>query len=229
MSLADQSGGRGKDATPGLFITFEGGEGCGKSTQVARLAAWLGERGIEAVTLREPGGTAIGEHIRTLLQFTPEAHGMAPETELLLFAASRAQLVREVIVSRLRNGAFVVSDRFHDSTTVYQGAGRKLDAAPVAAINAFAIGATLPDVTFLIDLPVDVARARMMRRPRPAGVPDRMESLPEEFYETVRNGYLRLAESEPERFVVIDGTKSVELVFAKIVACLGQRFPDRFK
>src|SRR3954466_12458949 len=129
----------------GAFITFEGSEGCGKSTQVLRLAARLEQQGGRTVLTREPGGTAIGEKIRDLLQFAPEGVAMRPETELLLFEASRAQLVREVIEAALSRGEVVIADRFFDSTTVYQGAARKLDPETVARMNRFAVGDCMPD------------------------------------------------------------------------------------
>jgi dTMP kinase len=190
---------------PGIFITFEGSEGCGKSTQFNLLADRLRDAGASIVTAREPGGTAAGEEIRRLLQFSREGVKLSAEAELLLFAASRAQLVREVIAPALIDNKIVLCDRFLDSTAVYQGVARGLDAGAVRAINAFAVGATMPDMTLLFDLPSDVARARMLRRPRPVGQPvDRMESEPPEFYENVRAGYLALANDEPGRFVVVD-------------------------
>ncbi len=142
----------------GLFITFEGSEGCGKSTQIQRLAARLQTAGASFIVTREPGGTAIGEKIRDLLQFAPESAGMQPKTELLLFEASRSQLVREVIEPALERGALVLSDRFYDSTTVYQGVARRLDPEIVAQLNAFAVGDCRPDATFILD--VDVATAQ---------------------------------------------------------------------
>src|SRR5206468_9884531 len=138
------------------FITFEGSEGCGKSTQVQRLAARLEKLGVPFLITREPGGTAIGESIRELLQFAPQSAGMTPETELLLFEASRSQLVRELIKPALESGKYVIADRFFDSTTVYQGVARKLDRNIVRQLNAFAVGDCVPDVTFLLD--VDVKR-----------------------------------------------------------------------
>jgi dTMP kinase len=131
----------------GAFITFEGSEGCGKSTQVLRLAARLEQAGFRTVLTREPGGTAIGEKIRDLLQFAPESFAMTPETELLLFEASRAQLVRETIAPALEQGTVVISDRFFDSTTVYQGVARKLSPEIVQTLNAFAIGDARPDLS----------------------------------------------------------------------------------
>src|SRR6476646_2474899 len=136
----------------GVVITFDGSEGCGKSTQVLRLAARLGQAGIRAVVTREPGGTAIGEKIRDLLQFAPESFAMTPETEVLLFEASRAQLVRETIQPALEQGTVVISDRFSDSTTVYQGVARKLPPGIVETLNDFAVGSARPDVTFILDV-----------------------------------------------------------------------------
>src|SRR5947207_10802562 len=143
----------------GLFITFEGSEGCGKSTQVQRLAARLKHAGVAVLVTREPGGTAIGEKIRDLLQFAPESFAMTPETEVLLFEASRSQLVREMIQPALEKGTIVISDRFFDSTTVYQGVARKLSPEIIATLNAFAVGAARPDLTFILDVDVATARA----------------------------------------------------------------------
>src|SRR3954447_23151098 len=177
----------------GVFITFEGSEGCGKSTQVSRLAARLEHAGVRTLVTREPGGTAIGEKIRHLLQFAPESFAMTPETELLLFEASRSQLVRETIAPALEQGIAVISDRFFDSTTVYQGVARKLSPEIVETLNAFAVGNARPDLTFILDVSVETARARMRRRVRPVAVADRMEQEPVEFYERVCAGYRELA------------------------------------
>jgi dTMP kinase len=200
----------------GLFITFEGSEGCGKSTQLLRLAERLRGLGREVVVTREPGGTEIGEQLRQLLQFSKAGQRMVPETELLLFTASRAQLVREVIQPALARGAVVIADRFLDSTTVYQGVARKIDGAQVAAINGFAVGDCLPALTFLLDLDLAEARARMALRARGAGTLDRMESQPVEFYEAVRRGYLELAAVHPERIKVLDASQAIEAVGAEI-------------
>ena len=190
----------------GLFITFEGSEGCGKSTQVQRLAARLEREGRPFLLTREPGGTAIGEKIRDLLQFAPESAAMFPETEVLLFEASRSQLVREVIRPARARGLIVISDRFFDSTTVYQGVARKLDPAIVEQLNRFAVGDCRPDITFILDVDVATARARMLRRVRPVTAPDRMEQEPVEFYESVCAAYHDLAAREPERVHLIDGS-----------------------
>ena len=209
------------------FITFEGSEGCGKSTQVLRLAARLEQQGIRTLVTREPGGTAIGEKIRDLLQFAPESFAMTPETELLLFEASRAQLVRETIAPALSQGTVVISDRFFDSTTVYQGVARKLAPEIVQTLNAFAIGDARPDVTFILDIDVETARQRMLRRVRPVEVKDRMEQEPIEFYERVCEGYRELARHEPDRFIVIDGAQSPDAIEEQIWNCLQSRIPAR--
>jgi dTMP kinase len=209
----------------GVFISFEGSEGCGKSTQVVRLAARLEQAGLRTVVTREPGGTAIGEKIRDLLQFAPESFAMAPETEVLLFEASRAQLVRETIQAALDLGSVVISDRFFDSTTVYQGVARKLPHEIIETLNAFAVGEARPDMTFILEVDVETARARMLRRVRPVAVADRMEQEPIEFYERVCQGYRDLAKREPDRFVVIDGTQSIEAIETEIWTALSNRLP----
>ncbi|MGI8820567.1 MAG: dTMP kinase [Chthoniobacterales bacterium] len=207
------------------FITFEGSEGCGKSTQVQRLAARLKKEGVEFLLTREPGGTPLGEKIRDLLQFAPEGAAMKPETELLLFEASRSQLVREVIAPALERGLMVISDRFFDSTTVYQGAARHLDPAVVQQLNAFAVGACHPDVTFLLEVDVLTARARLLRRVRPVGATDRMEQEPVEFYDRVCVGYQELAAREPERVQTIDGSRPAGEIEQEIWEILRARFP----
>lgn len=200
----------------GLFITFEGSEGCGKSTQVQRLAARLEREGCACVLTREPGGTAIGEKIRHLLQFAPEGAAMLPETEVLLFEASRSQLVREIIQPALDRGELVISDRFFDSTTVYQGVARKIDSAAVERLNRFAVGDCVPDITFLLEVDVATARARMLRRMRPVGAPDRMEQEPVEFYERVCAAYRDLAARETDRIRLIDAAGSPEEIESEI-------------
>ena len=209
----------------GAFITFEGSEGCGKSTQVLRLAARLEKAGVRTLVTREPGGTPIGEKIRDLLQFAPESFAMTPEAEVLLFAASRSQLVRETILPALEQGAVVISDRFFDSTTVYQGVARKLPPDIVETLNAFAVGAARPDVTFILDVDVETARGRMLRRVRPVAVHDRMEQEPIEFYERVCRGYHELAKREPDRFIVLDGRQSPDVIENEIWNALTNRLP----
>jgi dTMP kinase len=209
----------------GMFITFEGSEGCGKSTQVARLASRLERAGLRVLLTREPGGTAIGEKIRDLLQYAPESLAMTPETELLLFEASRSQLVRETIRPALEQGSVVLSDRFFDSTTVYQGVARKLEPNIVATLNDFAAGPDRPDLTIVLDVDVATARARMLRRVRPAVAIDRMEQEPLEFYERVREGYRELARREPARIRLLDGSRSTDEVESEVWREVSGRFP----
>jgi len=203
------------------FITFEGSEGCGKSTQVQLLANRLDLAGIPFLVTREPGGTAIGESIRELLQFAPQSAGMKPEAELLLFEASRAQLVREVIKPALERGECVIADRFFDSTTVYQGVARKLDKKIVRQLNAFAVGDCIPDITFLLDVDLQTAHARMKGPRRP----DRMEQEADEFYEQVRDGYHELAKWQRDRVVVIRGWRAHQEISEEIWEMLLSRFP----
>jgi dTMP kinase len=188
----------------GVLITFEGGEACGKSIQVSRLERRLTGLGRKAIAVHEPGFTEIGQSIRHLLLHAKEARMIRPETELLLFAASRAQLVAEVIRPALKEGTVVISDRFIDSTTVYQGHGRGLDLKFVEALNQFVVQECRPRRTIFLDLDVDTARKREMRRVRPVGSADRMEQLPDNFFETVRRGYLEIASKEPERVKIVD-------------------------
>jgi dTMP kinase len=211
----------------GTFITFEGSEGCGKSTQVRRLAARLEKAGINTLVTREPGGTAIGEKIRDLLQFAPESFAMTPETEVLLFEASRAQLVRETILPALEQGTTVISDRFFDSTTVYQGVARKLSPDIIGTLNQFAVGSARPDITFILDIDVETARGRLLRRVRPVTQKDRMEEQPIEFYERVCQGYRELAQREPGRFVLIDGAQSPDAIESEIWNTVRSRIENR--
>ena len=207
----------------GLFITFEGSEGCGKSTQIQQLATRLKNMGRRVLLTREPGGTPIGEEIRHLLQFSKANAAMKSETELLLFTASRAQIVREVIEPALADGTTVIADRFMDSTTVYQGVAREIDPDVVAFINRFATGNCRPDLTFVLDLDGVTARERMKQRSVPHGQVDRMEQEAPEFYEHVRTGYLGLACQEPERLRVIDASGSIEAIEAEIWSQLEPR------
>lgn len=204
------------------FITFEGSEGSGKSTQVQRLALRLERSGVPHLVTREPGGTPIGETIRELLQFASHNSDMTPETELLLFEASRSQLVREVIKPALERGLCVIADRFFDSTTAYQGAARKLDHEMVERLNAFAVGDCIPEITFVLDVDAATAKSRMQKPRRP----DRMEEEPEEFYERVRQAYRDLAASEPNRVVLINGARNAEKIENEIWEILCRRFPN---
>jgi len=203
------------------FITFEGSEGSGKSTQAERLAARLQQRDVPYILTREPGGTPIGESIRELLQFAPHNSDMTPEAELLLFEASRTQLVGEVIKPALERDMCVIADRFFDSTSVYQGAARKLDREIIDRLNAFAVGDCVPDITFVLDVDAATAESRMQREPRKA---DRMEQKPMEFYERVRKGYRELAAHELNRIVLIDGSDDIEEIEKQIWKTLSSRF-----
>ena len=204
------------------FITFEGSEGCGKTTQVQKLAERLARSGVTHLVTREPGGTPIGETIRELLQFALHNSSMTPETELFLFEASRSQLVREIIKPALARGMCVIADRFFDSTTVYQGAARKLDRETLERLNAFAVGDCIPNVTFVLDVDAATAKSRMQKPRRP----DRMEQEPEEFYERVREAYRDLATREPERIVLINGARNADEIENEIWETLCSRFPN---
>jgi dTMP kinase len=204
------------------FITFEGSEGSGKSTQVQRLTARLERSGVPYLVTREPGGTPIGETIRELLQFASHNSGMTPEAELLLFEASRSQLVREIIKPALERGMCVIADRFFDSTTVYQGAARKLGRETVERLNIFVVGDCIPNVTFVLDVDATTAKSRMQKPRRP----DRMEQEPEEFYQRVREAYRDLAAREPVRVVLINGSRNPDEVEKEIWETLCTRFPN---
>jgi dTMP kinase len=187
----------------GKLITFEGSEGSGKTSQIARLASRLQRLGRDVLTVREPGGTEIGEQIRNIIVHNSKGDEVCAETELLLFAAARAQLVREVIAPALMRGAVVLCDRYLDSSTVYQGIGRNLAADPVNHINRFAVGNVMPDLTIVIDVPTKMGLARI--RQRASDLPDRMERENIDFYTKIREGYLVLARGLPQRFAVVDG------------------------
>jgi|GEM_PF-68441 thymidylate kinase len=210
------------DQTPaGVLISFEGSEGSGKTTQIARLAKRLQAMGRDVISTREPGGSEIGEQIRNIIVHNSKGDEMCAETELLLFAAARAQLVREAIAPALLRGAIVLSDRFLDSSTVYQGIGRNLAMGPVNQINRFAVGNVMPHLTIVIDVPTSVSLERI--RQRASDLPDRMERENIDFYEKVRSGYLLLAKGMPERFVVIDGTQSEDAIEKQIWAAIEVR------
>jgi len=199
----------------GLFITFEGTEACGKSTQITLLAERLRQAGREVRVLREPGGTAIGEEIRHTLQHSEVNAAMTPEAELLLINASRAQLVREIIRPALAAGEIVLCDRFYHSTIAYQQYGRRLDAQWVRAAIDLAVGKTRPDLTLLIWIPLAVSEARRKARRAAAGR-DRMEEADRAFFERVEAGYRALAEGASGRIARIDGTRPVEEVESAI-------------
>ena len=189
----------------GRFITFEGPEGSGKSTQAKRLAMRLQDAGYDVVQSREPGGTRTGEMIRDILQHNAAQESLCPETELLLFAASRAQLAGAVIKPAIDKGTWIVSDRFMDSTIAYQGYGRGLDIEKLIQINVIAVGECVPDVTFLLDIDVATSLARMEQRSQANHDDlDRFEREDRSFHEAVRSGYLQLAKWWPDRFCIVD-------------------------
>ncbi len=203
----------------GVFITLEGADGCGKSTQAARLAERVAATGREVVRLREPGGTSVSEKIRALV-LDPANDQMAPECELLLFEASRAQLVREVVEPALARGAAVVCDRYYDSTYAYQAAGRALPEDVIRRANALGSCGVDPDRTLVLDMPAADALARATR-----GGADRMEAEGLGFQRRVREGYLRLAAEEPERVRVVDAAGTVDEVEARLAAELADLLP----
>lgn len=196
-------------AREGKFITFEGPEGSGKTTQAKRLLAKLADEGYEAIYTREPGGTPTGEAIREILQYDKAGEPICDETEVFLFAASRAQLVRRVIIPALERGINIVCDRFVDSTTVYQGYGRGFDVEQMIAINDFAIGGAAPDLTILMDVDVSIGFDRLATRQRELfQESDRIEREERAFHERVRAGYLELAKRFPDRFITLDASRN---------------------
>lgn len=209
------------------LITFEGGEGSGKSTQVERLAAWLTARGHEVVTAREPGTTSVGEMVREiLLRTAPD--GLAPEAELALFLAARAQLAREVVRPALEAAQIVLLDRYGDSSVAYQGHGRGIEPERVMELNRWATRDLAPDLTILIDVSVPDASARRGDR-----APDRLERAGGGFHERVREAYRQMARAEPERFFVIDGRKSIDdiqqAIRGRVDGLLAVRTPQRME
>jgi dTMP kinase len=201
----------------GLFITFEGTEGTGKSTQIPLLAERLRLLGRRVRTLREPGGTPIGEEIRHTLKHSHNNAAMTAEAELLLMNASRVQLVRELIRPALAAGEIILSDRFYDSTTAYQGYGRQLDLGTVKAIIDVAVGETRPHLTLLFQVPPAVSEERMLKRQ--ATMPflrDRFEEAERSFFERVAKGYAAIAAAEPQRVKLVDAAGSVETVSAAV-------------
>jgi dTMP kinase len=216
---------------PGLFVTLEGSEGTGKSTNAILLERFLRSRGLSVLALREPGGTALGEEIRHLLKRTDLPVPPCAEGELLLFLASRAQLVRERIQPALDQGISVICDRYFDSTLAYQGGARSLDLETVKTLNRFAAGGCIPDLTFLLDLPPEVGLRRIARRLGRGR--DRMERESLEFFQRVRQSYLSLAAAEPERFHRVDADQSPVAVQRELRRVLEKRLarpdagPDR--
>lgn len=204
----------------GIFITFEGIEGSGKSTQLSMLNKWLTNHDYDVVATREPGGTKIGEKIRELLRSGSKDDVFSPRTELMLFEASRAQHMEEIVLPALNNGKIVLCDRFFDSTTVYQGVARAIDTDIVHILNDFSSFEKKPDLTIILDIGVDESMNRLIKREISK---DRIEQEDRKFFENVRNGYLSLAQNN-ERFFVIDGTGDANNIQQKIRDELSKRF-----
>ena len=204
----------------GIFITFEGIEGSGKSTQLSMLNKWLTNHDYDVVATREPGGTKIGEKIRELLRSGSKDDVFSPRTELMLFEASRAQHMEEIVLPALNNGKIVLCDRFFDSTTVYQGVARAIDTDIVHILNDFSSFEKKPDLTIILDIDVDESMNRLIKRETSK---DRIEQEDRKFFENVRNGYLSLAQNN-ERFFVVDGTSDANTIQQKIRDELSKRF-----
>lgn len=204
----------------GAFVTFEGVEGSGKSTQLRRLAAHLAAKGIPRVVTREPGGTPLADEIRKLL-LSPRDETVFPETELLLYEAARAQHVRGFILPALESGSAVLCDRFFDATTAYQVHARGLDPGQVDRLNRFAAGGLTPDLTLLFDLAPEAGFSRLAARGRAV---DRMERESLAFHRSVREGYLRLLETQAGRIVRIDASMPEEEVCLRVLEAVGVRF-----
>jgi len=203
----------------GRFITLEGGEGAGKSTQIARLAVWLSARGREVVATREPGGSPGAEMIRKLLVEGPPERWDAT-TEALLHVAARRDHLRSTVWPALQRGAWVISDRFADSTRAYQGYGLGLDHATLGRLHEIAIGSFQADLTLILDLPIDMGLARAAAR---RGNETRYESLPRDFHERVNEGFRAIARSEPRRCVLVDASRDIDAVAAEIAQLVTER------
>jgi dTMP kinase len=193
----------------GLFITLEGGDGSGKSTQITQLVSYLRQQGRTVVESREPGGTELGTELRTIVLHS--RGDIAPRAEALLYAADRAHNIATKVRPALEAGHIVVQDRYLDSSLAYQGAGRVLDADEVRSLNRWATEGLMPDLTILLDLDPAVGRQRIA-----GGQYDRLEEAPDDFHQRVRDAYLVLAAAEPERFLVLDATRPVEYLAASI-------------
>jgi dTMP kinase len=208
----------------GIFITLEGPEGAGKTTQIKLLSHYFEELGRECLVTREPGGTGICEKLREILKHHIGAEPVYDETELLLFEACRAQITRHVIIPALDAGKIVISDRYYDSTTAYQGYARGFDLDFVKKLNTFAVSGHKPDITFLLDLPVEAGFERTGSRDETSDREDRIESEARHFHRKVRNGFLRIAEREPERVKIISAIEAPEVVHSRILEYIRNAF-----
>ena len=202
-------------ADRGRFVTVEGIEGAGKSTQMDVIRQYLEERGIRVITTREPGGTPLSEAVRTLL-LDPDNHGMSSDTELLLVFAARAEHLHKVICPALESGQWVLSDRFTDATFAYQGGGRGIEAARIAILEEWVQGRLRPDLTLLLDVPVEAGMTRIAGR----GKPDRFEREDRQFFQRIRDSYLQRAAAEPQRFRLIDASAPVQQVSRQTLAAV---------
>ena len=208
----------------GIFLTLEGGEGCGKSTQLERVAEALrAKSGREVVTARSPGGTAVAEKIRAILKTREPGEDLLPETELMLFGACHAQMCEHMIRPALNRGAVVISDRFTDSTLVYQGCARRIAPETVARVNEFVCRGTRPDLVLVLDISVELGLRRTTSRSGGTTQNDRFDSESTAFHTAVRNGFLELARREPGRFAVIDASPSPEEVTQSILEAIHAR------
>jgi len=209
----------------GKFITFEGPEGSGKSTHVKRLTQFLEDQGIDVVATREPGGTALGERIRNMIQHSADEEIPVYRTELLLFLASRAQHVEQLIIPKIKAGSWVLCDRFYDSTMAYQGYGRGLDLQELKRLNSFAVNGLNPDLTILIDVSPETSRKRLAHRHSSGEIkPDRIEKEEAEFHERLRSGFLEMAEQEQDRFYVVNAERDRHVVMEDIRSFITNRF-----
>jgi dTMP kinase len=214
---------------PGRFITLEGGEAAGKSTQIARLAERLRRQGRLVLELREPGGTPLGEKIRHLLKHDPDGRGMSPETELLLMNASRAELVRTRILPALRSGHVVLCDRFYDSTIAYQGHGRGLDLAAVQSVIQLAVGGLRPDRTLWLDVAPEIARTRLAGRKAAQGSAEPSDRFDEEqaaFFSRVAHGFRKSFHAEPDRWRHVDAGGTLDGVEEAVWSAVSDLFAE---
>ncbi|MBN1575183.1 MAG: dTMP kinase [Chitinispirillaceae bacterium] len=209
--------------TRGYFVTFEGVDGCGKSSQAGLLAKRLRSEGYAVVTTREPGGAPIAEKIRALL-LDPAHLEMVNECEVLLYLAARAQHLREKIVPELERGAIVICDRFQDATFAYQGFGREVPLEQLRLMNSFATGGVDPDLTFIFDLPVEKAIERLAAMKKPE---DRLEAGGRAFFERIRNGYRSIAADAPDRIVLLDGALPIEVLAEKVNMITAGKLKER--
>jgi len=199
----------------GYFITFEGIDGCGKTTQLKLAEQYLIERGLPVMVIREPGSTPLSEKIREIL-LNNNLH-INPVSELMLYVAARAELIKDVIIPALEAGKVILCDRFFDSTTAYQGYGRDLDIDSIKRLHKLSVGQHIPDLTILIDVDYETSLTRRKE------TVDRLESESERFFNRVRGGFLEISRGEPERVVVIDGKNSIEEIFGEVKDCLRKK------